>query len=365
MNNEWKSFLEDAGAVIDNGIVQDFGNPQREQQASVSGTVITDLSHLGIIRAKGADVATFLQGQLTNDIHQVDEQHCQISGYCNPQGRLLAIFQIFTYQGDYYLLLPSSLLHETLERLKKYTLMAKVELEDASNDWVRIGIYGKQAESQLQPLIDTLPDRQHSAHIKAELCTLYVAAGPMPRYLVFGPVTAMQSLWGQLNVHAAAVGASNWGWHDIQAGLPVVYPETIGSFIPQMVNLDAFDGINFKKGCYTGQEIIARLHYRGKLKRRMYLAHIGRDGFDTPPQPGDILYHEQAEQEGKAIGHIARCQLAPDGGLSVLAVIVIELANTGLAEGKVHWQSVTGPVLEARQLPYTIDDMAENNTAGA
>jgi len=365
MNNDWKLFLEDAGAMINEGIVQDFGNPQREQQASVSGTVMTDLSHLGIIRAKGPNAASFLQGQLTNDINQVDDQHCQISGYCNPQGRLLAIFQIFRYQDDYYCLLPSSMINNTLERLKKYTIMAKVELEDVSDDWVRIGIYGKQAQDRLKPLIDTLPDQQHSAHLHADLCALHIAAGPLLRYLVLGPVESMQSLWNQLNVHVAAVGANNWGWHDIQAGLPVVYPETIGSFIPQMVNLDAFDGINFKKGCYTGQEIIARLHYRGKLKRRMYLAHIARDGFDTPPQPGDILYHDQAEQEGKAIGHIARCQLAPDGGTSILAVIVIELAETGLSEGKIHWQSPTGPALEPRELPYDIGTMAENDNNGA
>ena len=355
MNNDWKTFIEDNGAVINDGIVQHFGNPEREQQASVSGTVMTDLSHLGIIRARGNDATTFLQGQLSNDITQVDEQHCQISGYCNPQGRLLAIFQIFRYQDDYYLLLPSSLIQQTLERLKKYMLMSKLTLDDVSDDWVRIGVYGKKAEGLLQPLLGTLPEPEHSARINGEICTLSIAAGPVPRYLVFGPVTAMQTLWDKLNTHVAPVGAKNWGWHDIQAGLPVVYPETIGSFIPQMVNLDIFNGINFKKGCYTGQEIIARLHYRGTVKRRMFLAHIARDGLDTPPLPGDILYHDQGEQEGKAIGHIVRCQPSPDGGFSLLAVIVIELARNGLPQGEIHWQSVTGPVLEPRPLPYTIN----------
>ena len=364
MNHEWKIFLEDAGAHIDNGIVLDLGNPKREQQASVSGTVITDLSHLGVIRATGADAASFLQGQLTNDINQVDDRHSQISGYCNPQGRLLAIFQIFTFQGAYYLLLPSSLLNETLERLRKYIMIAKVDLSDVSDDWVRIGVYGKQAGTLLQPLLDTLPDRQHSASISDEFCALHIASAQVPRYLIFGPVATMKTLWGKLDVHAAAVGASNWGWHDIQAGLPVVYPETIGSFIPQMVNLDAFDGINFKKGCYTGQEIIARLHYRGKVKKRMYLAHIARDGIATPPQPGDILYHDQAGQESQVIGHIVRCQPDPDGGLSVLAVIVIEQANNGLQQGNIHWQSATGPVLEPRQLPYTVAEDADRSTPG-
>jgi len=191
--------------------------------------------------------------------------------------------------------------------------------------------------------------------VNGDLCVLHIAAAEVPRYLVFGPPAVMQTLWGKLDVHAAAVGAHNWGWHDIQAGLPAVYPETIGSFIPQMVNLDAFDGINFKKGCYTGQEIIARLHYRGKLKRRLYLAHITTESTTSPPQPGDILYHEDIDPESQAIGHIVRCQPAPEGGISVLAVIVIELAGSGLKNGKIHWQSATGPVLEPRQLPYSID----------
>lgn len=356
MNQTWKTFLEDAGARIDNGIVQDFGNPEREQQASVSGTVMTDLSHLGVIRASGEDAAAFLQGQLTNDIRQVDADHSQISGYCNPQGRLLAIFQIFLYGDDYFLLLPSSLIKETLERLKKYVLISKVELRDVSDDWVRVGVYGKQAETRLQPLTGELPDRQRSAVINGDLCFLHIAAAQLPRYIVFGPAAAMQTLWAKLDVHAAPVGAHNWGWHDIQAGLPAIYPETIGSFIPQMVNLDAFDAINFKKGCYTGQEIIARLHYRGRLKRRMYLAHITTKSTDTPPQPGDILYHEEIDPESQAIGHIVRCQPAPEDGISLLAVIVIELASSGLQNGKIHWQSVSGPTLEPRQLPYILSD---------
>lgn len=361
MNNEWKTFLEDSGAVFTDDTVLNFGNPQREQQASVSGTVMSDLSHLGVIRASGADAANFLQGQLTNDIKQVNDEHCQISGYCNPQGRLLAIFQIFHYQGDYYLLLPAKLLHETLERLKKYVLMAKIKLEDVSDDWVRIGVYGTQAEERLRPLLDHLPDASQSAASNGELCVLHVA-GQVARYIIFGPATAMQVLWGKLDVHSAGAGANNWDWHDLQAGLPQVYPETLGDFIPQMVNLDAFDGINFKKGCYTGQEIIARLHYRGTVKRRMYLSHIALDEKDTLPQPGDILCDDQAEQEGKAIGHIVRCQPAPEGGLSLLVVITTALANDGgLADGRIHWQSRTGPTLAARRLPYTIDNGADDS----
>lgn len=365
MNNEWKIFLADNGAAFTDKQVKDFGNPHREQQASVSGTVMTDLSHLGVIRASGADAATFLQGQLTNDIKQVDEKHAQISGYCNPQGRLLAIFQIFHYQGDYYLLLPSSLLHETLERIKKYVMMAKITLEDVSDDWVRFGVCGKQASEYLLPLVETLPGAlneasHHTTSDKEAICTLFIA-GATPRYLVFGPAKAMKTLWGKLDVHTAAVGASNWDWHDIQAGLPVIYPETIGRFIPQMVNLDAFDGINFQKGCYTGQEIIARLHYRGKVKRRMYLAHMPLDSQEKPPLPGDILYYDQSEQDSKAIGYIARCQAAPDSGISILAVILVALADKGLKEGNIHWQSTTGPCLELRQLPYSIEDTADEN----
>jgi folate-binding protein YgfZ len=356
MNNDWRTFLDDAGAVFDDGIVHDFGNPKREQQASVSGTVMTDLSHLGVIRARGDDAATFLQGQLTNDINAVDDKHCQLSGYCNPQGRLLAIFQIFSHDGDYYLLLPASLIHETLERLRKFVLMARAELDDVSDDWVRIGVYGKQAGQRLQDLLDTaLPDAQHNAGSSGKFKLLYLP-GHSPRYMVFGPPQDMQGLWNSLDVHAAAVGAHNWGWQDIRAGLPVVYPETIGNFIPQMVNLDLLDAINFKKGCYTGQEIVARLHYRGKVKRRMYLAEIPRIDADTLPQPGDILYDDRHDEADKASGHIVRCQSSPSGGISLLAVITAETARSGLDGGHIHWRSATGPVLAPAPLPYSVPE---------
>ena len=354
MNNDWRAFLSNSGAVFDGDIVKDFGNPQREQQASVGGTVITDLSHLGVIRAQGDDAATFLQGQLTNDIKQVDENHSQLSGYCNPQGRLLAVFQIFTYKGDYYLLLPATLTQETLERLRKFILMSRVTLDDVSNDLVRIGVYGKQAGPRLQSVLDTrLPDSEQNATSFGDFTLLYVP-GHTSRYLVCGPADKMQDLWNKLDVHAAAVGAYNWGWQDIQAGLPVVYPETIGSFIPQMVNLDLLGAINFKKGCYTGQEIVARLHYRGKLKRRMYLADIPRG--ETSPQAGDILYDDRLTDEGKAIGHIVRCQPSPSGTVSLLAEITIEQARSGLKDGHIHWQSPEGPVLTPIPLPYVIPD---------
>jgi len=358
MNTDWKVFLTENGANFNDNIVNDFGNPQHEQQASVSGTVITDLSHLGIIQAHGPDAANFLQGQLTNDIRLVDDEHCQISGYCNPQGRLLAIFLIFQFQDSYYLLLPASLLPETLERLTKYTLMSKVTLADVSDDWVKMGIHGKRSGQQLQSILDTpLPTPATSTYSVDKLKLIYVP-GLTPRYIIFGTPDDIKPVWNKLRAHSAAVGANNWGWHDIQAGIPVVYPETIGSFIPQMVNLDVLDAINFKKGCYTGQEIIARLHYRGKLKRRMYLAHLTQNGIDTSPQPGDVLYHEQhSNDEGKAIGHIVRCQQAPDGGTSLLAVIVSELAEEGLKNGQIHWHSPTGPALEFRQLPYNTKEI--------
>ncbi len=352
MNTDWQELLNEEGANFADDIITDFGNPERERQATVSGTVITALSHLGVIKVTGTDAATFLQGQLTNDIKQLSEESFQYSGYCNPQGRLLAIFQIFQLNGDHYLLLPRSLVDETLERLKKYTLMSKVTLKDSSDEWAIMGLFGKQAEECLHAIINTdLPTTPYAAITWNDVKIIHTT-GPGYRFMIFGQFSACKPLWTQLRGVAAAVGAYNWGWHDIQAGIPTVYPETSASFIPQMVNLDCFNGINFKKGCYTGQEVIARLHYRGKLKRRMYLAHIPDLANDQMPQPGDILYHDEADTEGKAIGQVVRCQPSPDGGYSILAVIVIELADKGLKNGQLHWQSATGPTLMGQPLPY-------------
>ncbi|MCC6302592.1 MAG: folate-binding protein YgfZ [Gammaproteobacteria bacterium] len=318
MNPRWNDFLLEAGARIAGDRVEDFGNPSRELQASASGDVIADLSHRGLIRVHGADAAKFLQGQLTNDIHLVDEDRSQLSGYCSPKGRLLALPRVFRRDDAYYLQLPRDLLEVTLARLKKYVLISKVTLEDAGEALIGLGLAGPRAAAILADLVPHVPAGPDSVRRGGDLSILRLPGG-RPRFALYGPVAAMEQAWTALAAHAAPVGAGAWDRYDILAGIPDIRPATIDEFIPQTVNLELLDGINFKKGCYTGQEIIARLHYRGSVKRRMYL---GRADVEPAPAPGTPLY--AAGGDGQAVGHVVSACPAPAGGSELLAVVAVE-----------------------------------------
>ncbi|MFQ5488705.1 MAG: YgfZ/GcvT domain-containing protein, partial [Gammaproteobacteria bacterium] len=231
MDSRWQAFLEDAGAVIADGVVSHFGNPRREIRIGTTGNVLCDLSQQGLITASGDDAMAFLQGQLSNDISQVDSRHSQLSGYCNPQGRLLAILRIFIRDNLYHLELPRSLLDDTLERLRKFVLMSKVKLEDGGDCLVRMGYSGPDSEAELAPLVGgAVPSQVNEVRCTEELTVIRVP-GPVPRFVIYGKPPAMEKLWSALDVRAAPVGRQVWERLDILAGLPLVLPETAEAFI--------------------------------------------------------------------------------------------------------------------------------------
>ncbi|MFW2373944.1 MAG: YgfZ/GcvT domain-containing protein, partial [Gammaproteobacteria bacterium] len=206
MKQEWLEFLEQAGAEIDNNKVSHFGNPNRELRVLHTGLIMADLSHLGVISAYGDDASTFLQGQLTNDINQVDLQHSQLSAYCTPKGRILSNFRIFKRQQTYYLRLPQEQLENTLKRLQMFILMAKITMEDSTNALVHIGVSGPDADQQLQSLIPQIPD-EPDAVSQCDGYTVIKLSGPHPRFEIYGELEPMTKLWQHLDVHAAPVGA--------------------------------------------------------------------------------------------------------------------------------------------------------------
>jgi len=343
MITEWKVYLENAGAVVENDAIVHFGNPAQEIKIATTDDVITDLSYIGLISAQGNDAQTFLQGQLTNDVRDVTGQHSQLSGYCSPKGRLLAIFRLFLNDDKYYLQLPAELLQPVIKRLGMYVLRSKVTLEDASHSMVHIGLSGPKSDSLLKVSIGELPQDVDQVIAASKIIVIRIP-GIQPRYELFGPVDGIKQLWEQLSMHATPVGSGCWKRLDIMAGIPVIYAKTMDSFVPQMVNLETLEGISFKKGCYTGQEVVARLHYRGNLKRRMYLAHA-----DSPiaPQAGDTLYSPDAG-DAEGTGIIVDAQVSPGGGYDVLAVVRMPYAETS----NIHLYNNEGALLHFLKLPY-------------
>ena len=351
MITEWKAYLKNAGAVIENEAVAHFGIPLQESEIITDNEVIADISHTGLISAQGEDAQTFLQGQLTNDVREVGAQHSQISGYCSPKGRLLTIFRIFFRQDRYYLQLPAELLQPILKRLGMYVLRSKVKLEDATNTLVHIGLSGPESSALLRKTVAE-PPQDLDQVIEVNKFTIIRTRGIRPRFEIYGPVDEIRNLWEQLRIHARPVGNAAWKRLDILAGIPVIYTKTMDTFVPQMVNLETLKAISFKKGCYTGQEIVARLHYRGKLKRLMYLAHV-----DAPviPHAGDPLY-SPAASDAEGAGTIVDAQVNPRGGYDVLAVIRLPYAESS----SVHLHNAQGPLLQFLKLPYQ-DEININN----
>ncbi len=346
MKAEWQAFLTDAGAEIADNQVITFGNPEREQRVIHSGLVFCDLSHHGLIEVTGEEAADFLQGQLTNDIRDVSEKHSQLSAYCTHKGRMLANFRIFKRDDSIYIQLPLSLLETILKRISMFILMSKVTMKDSSQSLIGMGVSGPKADQQLAQFIPELPAEVDDV-TQVNGYTVIRVGGTVPRYEVYGQLDAMKSLWAQLDVDGAPVGCGPWENLDIQAGIPTIYPQTSEAFVPQMTNMQFINGVNFKKGCYSGQEVVARMQYLGKLKRRMYRVRVETS---ETVKPGDKLFRE-GSSSGQGTGTIVSAQPDPDGFHYALAVIDINDAESGALQ--LHDADGPGVILET--LPYNTD----------
>ena len=340
MKNEWQGVLTEAGAVIEEGCVRHFGHPQAELVAAAGKNVIADLSHCSLIRVHGKDAESFLQAQLSNDITSLKDTS-RLAAYCNAQGRMLAIFRVFKSADDFLLQLHRSLRESTIKRLKMFVLRAQVVLESADDELARIGLSGPDLPRLLQELSLAPPENPGDCRTHHGL-TLLRLPGIFPRFEIVGAYPAIADLWRRLP-SLQPVGAHAWAWLDIMAGLPTLFPATVEAFVPQMANLDLIGGISFDKGCYPGQEIVARTHYRGKLKQRMYRGHVRNP---VPPQPGDALYAPNLP--GQGVGTIVDAQPSPQGGYDLLAVIQI----SSVEQGELHLGNITGARVETRDLPY-------------
>jgi hypothetical protein len=259
---------------------------------------------------------------------------------------MLASLRLFRRDGAICLQLPAALLEGVLKRLRMFVLRAKAELRDASDEWVRIGLAGDCAPALLDAHLRETPAEADQVVQERDLTCIRLP-GPVPRFELVGPVEAIQPLWEALEQRARPSGRGHWALLDIRAGLPTVLPATAEAFVPQMANMQLLDGVSFKKGCYTGQEVVARMQYLGKLKRRMYLAHVDTG---TLPAPGDELFAADSAS-GQGAGKVVDAQPAPEGGYDLLAVVEIASADAG----DVRLRGPGGPRLAFMPLPYALD----------
>lgn len=338
----WKTFLQSQGAVIDHATVLHYGDAATERAAAASGTIVADLSQLGVIAFRGEETATFLQGQLTNDVRSLPADAAQWNGYCSPKGRLLGNFLLWRQGEDHCLQLSGDILPSVLKRLSMFILRAKVQGRDASDEYVRLVIGGKQAQAAVSAAMGVMPDAAMRSAIGE--AGQVIRMGDDKFVLAIIPERAA-TVWQTLRQTATPVGAPVWDWLRLNAGIPMIVAATQEQFVPQMVNLEVIGGVSFQKGCYPGQEIVARSQYLGKLKRRMFLAHV-----DAEAAPGDSLY--SADIEGQATGTVVNAAPAPAGGFDVLAVAQVESAKSHT----LHLKAADGAALQLKSLPYALPE---------
>ena len=341
----WQTSLAERGATLENGAVTHYGDAKAELTATTNGNTLCDLSHLGLLEISGADATTFLQGQVTNDVKLLAINNAaHWSAYCTPKGRMLALFLAFSHTNHIHLQFNRTLIEPIMKRLKMYVMRANVEIKDVSNSLIKFGMNGPEAASILARGYANIPTNDYAlTHV--DDCTILKlpAIAGHQRFEIITSETNAEAVWNTLKTHCKVVGKPCWDWLEIQAGIPDITPKTQEQFVPQMLNLDTLNGINFKKGCYTGQEIVARTHYLGTVKRRTFLASINITSTNiSAPSEGDKLVDDaQAE-----VGQIVRTAPNLAGGFDALIEIRIDAQQSG----KVFWNSA--PIV-FKTLPYS------------
>ncbi|MBL80092.1 MAG: glycine cleavage system protein T [Nitrosomonadaceae bacterium] len=340
MNSIWSSFLQKNNAIIENNHIIHYGNAAAELKNTHSNTVIADLSHYGLIHFSGEDALPFLQGQLSCDVREIDHRTARYGCYCTPKGRMLTTFLIWKDSSGYLIQIPTSLLSSLENKLSKYILRAKVQLNNSSNEYIRIGIAGDHASEIVKKIFGEIPNQSLSIINNTYKSSIFFTQN---RFEIITTPDHAPKLWDQLKKDAIPVGKPCWDWLEIKAGIPIILPSTQEQFIPQMVNLEAIGGISFNKGCYPGQEIVSRTQYLGKIKRRMYLAKIKTE---KPIIAGDDLYNDKEQP----CGMVVNATLSPEGGYDLLAVIQIDSVKNKF----IYWKDLKEAALEIMPLPYIL-----------
>ena len=339
MTNDWLDFLVGQGATLSDGLCTSFGEmPADYPQLSAT---LTDLGDQGILGLEGPDTQRFLQGQSTSDTHQLDASTTLPGAICNPKGRMITSYQAIEPAADKLLLvMHRPLVDSTINSVGKYAAFFKTTLSNVSDQYRLLGISGPECEILLEKHFKTVPKEINQLCITEQGLLLRLCK---EQFLVIVATAEAENLWKDLSSSFQTVGIDYWYLQSIQAGLAQVQAQTCEQFVPQMLNLQATGAVNFKKGCYTGQEIVARMQYLGKLKRRTYRL-IVEDS--TPPAKGAEIH---SSDDNKLVGSVLMSAPANGTSAEILAVLHqdCEAATTLVIDGKTLDVSVA-------PLPYAL-----------
>ncbi len=343
MNNDWKNYLLSQDATFTEDAAFRFNDEAADNLKTDSTDIICDLSQFNTLVVAGKDASEFMQGQFTNDVEQVNEECSQLNAVCNNKGRMITNFRLFSYEGNYFLSVKNSLVERCIEHLQNYIMRAEVVIQDVSEQLIHLGVSGNNSEKLLSPFIENIKVETDSVSYNENYVAIR-AAGKNPRYEIFCSLDNAKKLWESIAKKADVVNSSCWDYLNIQNGLPFISSDTSEEFVPQMANMELINGVSFEKGCYTGQEIVARMHYLGKLKKRCYKVHTDSE---NKPAAGDKLFAENA-RAGQNTGMIIQAEKNPASGYDALAVI--QIADT---ESNLFLNNADGPGVTVKDLPYS------------
>ncbi len=298
---------------------------------------VAPLTDLGLIRVQGEDAAKFLHGQLTQDFVLLDQTQARLAAFCSAKGRMQASFIGFKYNAsDILLLCRADILAATLKRLRMFVMRAKVTLSDATAELVVYGLAGTaclDALSSGAPTNHQIWDKTTSDGVS--LVSLYPADG-VQRALWIAPTETTAPAGEPLS-------SGLWAWGEVRSGVAMISAPVVEAFVPQMLNYESVGGVNFKKGCYPGQEVVARSQFRGTLKRRAYLAHCAQ-----AMQAGDEVFSEDTPDQ--ACGKVVQAATAPEGGFDA----IVSMQISAFEANQVHLLSANGPKLDLTMPPYSL-----------
>jgi folate-binding protein YgfZ len=337
----WRAFLATRVAALEHDRVAGFPG----DAPTAGAPLLVPLTHLAVTRFTGADAIAFLQGQLTCDVKGREPDSATLGAYCTPKGRMLATFIAVRGREAVDLVSAQDIAPALAKRLRMYVLRSKVTVEEAGDSVALLGLIGPTATALASVALgETVPSREWQAARFADGVT--VARLPGDRLVLLVAAEQAVKLWDALvaaGVHPAPT--TTWERCDVALGIPWVVAATQEQFIPQMANLELIGGVSFDKGCYPGQEVVARTHYRGEVKRRLRLARVEAD---PPPAPGDELYVGGTTDQ--TCGMVVNAVGSSEDGHDVLAVV----QSSALAGEPVRLRAGDGPKLVFRDLPYAV-----------
>ena len=306
-------------------------------------TYFSPLDHFGSVSLTGPDAPKFLQGQITCDVNKVTQSQGQAGAYCTPKGNVIANFDLVTHTDTLLLHMPLGMVEVVQKAMAKYIVFSKAELSDSSNDWCRFAVWGDEAKECIKDAFGAVPDRQLSCAQGAH-SLVWGTQSAASEFIAYCRPEAKAQVIGLLEQRASLAGMDKWEALQINQGLMYVTADISDSYVPQMLNLQATGAIDFKKGCYTGQEIVARMQYLGKLKRHLFIGQVNTSEALHIGQQIDA-------SKRKNVGRITSAAANGENTYTFTAVI----NRTEAMEDELHLHELDNTAISLSPLPYEID----------